>query len=316
MNTKEKIKKAKSRLRKIGIGAMTALTLGTGGLNASAQNNASGERGGDAKEYVVARPSSVQAPVTGVSPKEAFDILVSRLKADGYSNNDIGTAMYSCAKALTGDKSATKMLKSEKQMEIALEICRVAKDVVDYGDMVGDKDVRLDVISQAKRVAKEMGAEETVQMRQVPKENLKYGVSSLEYAIKDGQVLMQGNISGNLNPILPPMYQHEDGSYSIGTTKSSSISMVNNIATMNMKKVIMNQVVANDMQIMAKESGRELTESERNFIERHQQTMKDWGLSVQKDGTLYQTKGGKAGRGLTAKGKHVNSNLSLNTRSK
>jgi hypothetical protein len=92
--------------------------------------------------------------------------------------------------------------------------------------------------------------------------------------------------------------------------------MVNNIATMNMKKVIMNQVVANDMQIMAKESGRELTESERNFIERHQQTMKDWGLSVQKDGTLYQTKGGKAGRGLTAKGKHVNSNLSLNTRSK
>lgn len=208
------------------------------------------------------------------------------------------------------------MLKSEKQMEIALEICRVAKDVVDYGDMVGDKDVRLDVISQAKRVAKEMGAEETVQMRQVPKENLKYGVSSLEYAIKDGQVLMQGNISGNLDPILPPMYQHEDGSYSIGTTKSSSISMVNNIATMNMKKVIMNQVVANDMQIMAKESGRELTESERNFIERHQQTMKDWGLSVQKDGTLYQTKGGKAGRGLTAKGKHVNSNLSLNTRSK
>lgn len=107
MNTKEKIKKAKSRLRKIGIGAMTALTLGTGGLNASAQNNVSGERGGDAKECVVARPSSVQAPVTRVSPKEAFDILVSRLKADGYSNNDIGTAMYSCAKALTGDKSAT-----------------------------------------------------------------------------------------------------------------------------------------------------------------------------------------------------------------
>lgn len=43
MSTKEKIEKVKAKLRKISIGAMTALTLTTGGLNASAQNNATGK---------------------------------------------------------------------------------------------------------------------------------------------------------------------------------------------------------------------------------------------------------------------------------
>lgn len=323
MDIKEKIEKTKSKLRKTGIGVMTALTLTSGGFSANAQNNTkSNDDNRDENVEVAVRQTSRHSPVvTGLSPREAISKLVSEMNADGFSNQDIGLAMYSYSQYLSGNKEALNMLKSENQKKAALKICEDTKFVIEYGEMVGDKDVLQDVLNETMRTAKELGADKivaqqqeksTIQFRQIPNDNLKYGVNHLKYAIKDGSVVMQGSVSGNLDPILPPMYKHKNGTYSIGKARATNISVVNSVAIFNMQQMIMNQVIADDMQKVASESGRELTEVERNFIAGHQQDMKDWGLEVQKDGVLRQTQGENAGKGLTVSGRHVNNNLVLN----
>lgn len=252
-----------------------------------------------------------QSVKTGMEGRDLFD-LVGELQKKGYSKKDIAQAMDVYLEVLTAkNNKETDKLKTTEQKTIYSSISEKAEKIIMYGKDVANQDWTQDVINVAQRIVSELKMDNSVNTKKEQKSTVQlqqvesaYGVYGIQYGIENGKIVRTNcNMAGPISSLFPPEYIMPNGETRIGKARRLDPSVCRNIAELELRKVIINKVISMDIQAKAKKSGKELTDVEKDFIKRNEQDMKDWGVLVQKDGTIYQKEG--IGYGLTVKGDYI-----------
>ena len=115
--------------------------------------------------------------------------------------------------------------------------------------------------------------------RTIKKDNV-----SLRYAFKDTKMFMEGNISGNINKLLPPVTKLKNGNYKCGTSVSANYSTATQMERLHITQLILRHYIYNDLL----ERGDTSTPSIQDFLSRHKRDMEKHGIAVDENGNFYQ----------------------------
>ena len=108
--------------------------------------------------------------------------------------------------------------------------------------------------------------------------------ANIQYSIGDEGISIGGNVAIDVNNLMPPVYQLQNNQYKCGTAVSQNLSMVREMEAANLRNVVMEHYVYNDLRSSTETSNPVV----KNFMKKHQENMKAHGLSVNAKGNFIQ----------------------------
>lgn len=108
--------------------------------------------------------------------------------------------------------------------------------------------------------------------------------ANIQYSIGEKGISIGGNVAIDVNNLMPPVYQLQNGTYKCGTAISQNLSMVREMEAANLRQVVMGHYVYNDLRNSADASNPVV----KSFMQKHQENMKAHGLSVDAKGNFIQ----------------------------
>ena len=71
--------------------------------------------------------------------------------------------------------------------------------------------------------------------------------ANIQYSIGEKGISIGGNVAIDVNNLMPPVYQLQNGTYKCGTAISQNLSMVREMEAANLRQVVMGHYVYNDL---------------------------------------------------------------------
>lgn len=121
--------------------------------------------------------------------------------------------------------------------------------------------------------------QDNVQWRTIKKDNV-----SLRYAFKDTKMFMEGNFSGDVSKLLPPVTMLKNGNYKCGSSVSENYTTATQMERLQIRQVVLEHYIYQDIM----DRGDLSNPAVQDFIFRHKQDMKKSGLGIDKNGKFFQ----------------------------
>lgn len=110
---------------------------------------------------------------------------------------------------------------------------------------------------------------------------------NISYYTDKGELHISGNLSRNVNHLLPQLYRSSDGTYECGSSVGYDKDFVMKAEHAVVKNLAMEHLVYKDI-MQRKEKGGSLLSAEQDFVQSFSERLADEGLSIDAKGNLKQ----------------------------